>query len=165
MLEKAWPAWSSFYYWPTFYSISTWNLWLIQKTLTPPPLSMGWAVHRLFLSSVSSQSEERPGCQMAEPHSGLTWICQMLSVLCVSHCPPLLSHQGGHSWPCLFSLSSSFKIQLKKKDSVQICPHETKLSLSFQLNSLCTQSWDLVLYLICSLYHGKTPYSYHIFFY
>ena len=47
---RAWPAWSCFYSWPQFYKNLLWNLWLIQRTLTPPQLSIGYFLCHLLTS-------------------------------------------------------------------------------------------------------------------
>ena len=51
--ERAWPAWSCFYSWPPFYKNLTWNLWLIQRTLTPHLLQMDLLLCHLLISFTS----------------------------------------------------------------------------------------------------------------
>ena len=56
--ERAWPAWSCFYSWQQFYKNLLWNLWLTQRTSTPPQLPMGLLLCHLLTSSASFPCKE-----------------------------------------------------------------------------------------------------------
>ena len=80
--ERAWPAWRCFYSWHRFYKNLLWNLWLTQRTSTPPQLPMGSLLCHLLTSSAS-------------------FLCKEVSPMMLSSTP---SHLGHWSPPFLFIL-------------------------------------------------------------